>query len=84
VQRNVAVITKTFTKGTVTPQRSTKTEAGRREVKLLAPALEALKAQKTHTLLKDAEVFQNPKTLERWNGDQAHTARYVGGSTSKG
>lgn len=47
----------------------TKTAAGRRSVKLLRPAMEALKAQKTHTFLADAEVFQNPRTLERWAGD---------------
>lgn len=37
--------------------------------KLLRPAMEALKAQKAHTFLADAEVFQNPRTLERWAGD---------------
>lgn len=48
----------------------TKTDAGEREVKLLAPALEALQAQKAHTYLAGAEVFQNPRTGERWTGDQ--------------
>ena len=48
----------------------TKTIAGRREVKLLAPALQALEDQKRFTLLKGAEVFQNPRTGERWTGDQ--------------
>jgi integrase len=38
---------------------------------LLAHALEALKAQKRYTFLKNAEVFQNPKTGDRWNGNQA-------------
>ena len=46
-----------------------KTSAGRRSVKLLKPAMDALKAQKEHTFLADAEVFQNPRTLERWTGD---------------
>lgn len=46
-----------------------KTSAGRRAVKLLRPAMEALKVQKVHTFLADAEVFQNPRTLERWAGD---------------
>ncbi|MBB1615891.1 hypothetical protein A9978_25900 [Pseudomonas sp. UMC65] len=45
---------------------TTKTAAGRRSVKRLRPAMEALKAQ---TCLADAEVFQNPRTLERWAGD---------------
>lgn len=48
----------------------TKTTSGRRSIKLLAPAMEALKAQKAFTFLADAEVFQNPRTLERWAGDQ--------------
>jgi integrase len=28
-------------------------------------------AQKKHTFLKNAEVFQNPRLKERWTGDQA-------------
>lgn len=48
----------------------TKTTSGRRSIKLLAPAMEALKAQKAFTFLADTEVFQNPRTLERWAGDQ--------------
>lgn len=48
----------------------TKTEAGEREVKLLGPAMEALKAQKAHTYLAGAEVFQYPRTGERWPGDK--------------
>lgn len=47
-----------------------KTDAGRRDVKLLAMAAEALLAQKAHTYLKGEEVFQNPRTQERWIGDQ--------------
>lgn len=47
-----------------------KSAAGKREVKLLAGALEALQAQKAHTWLAGAEVFQNPNTGERWAGDQ--------------
>jgi len=47
-----------------------KTDAGRREVKLLQPALDALMAQKAHTYLAGVEVFQNPQTLARWTGDQ--------------
>lgn len=48
-----------------------KTKAGRRDVKLLPPALEALESQKSYTLLKGEEVFQNPRTGERWTGDQS-------------
>lgn len=49
---------------------ATKTTSGRRDVKLLGPAREALEAQKAFTLLKGGEVFQNPRTGERWEGDQ--------------
>jgi integrase len=47
-----------------------KTDAGRRDVKLLAPALAALKAQKAMTFLAEADgpVFVNPTTRERYAG----------------
>jgi len=48
---------------------STKTAAGTREVKLLPLAMEAIRAQKKHTYLKNEEVFQNPYTFTRWTGD---------------
>ncbi len=48
-----------------------KTNAGKREVKLLAPAMQALIEQKQYTYLKNHEIFQNPRTGERWTGDQA-------------
>lgn len=47
-----------------------KTKAGNRTVKLLPPALEAITNQKQFTALKNKEVFQNPETGERWNGDR--------------
>ncbi|WP_236233245.1 site-specific integrase [Pseudomonas tohonis] len=47
----------------------TKTVAGNRRIKLLAPALEALNDQKALTYLGDREIFQNPRTGERWAGD---------------
>ena len=47
-----------------------KTDAGRREVKLLGGAMAALLAQKQHTWLAGNEVFQNPQTGARWAGDQ--------------
>ena len=46
-----------------------KTYAGIRDIKLLEPALTALKDQKTYTFLKGREIFQNPRTGERWSGD---------------
>lgn len=48
----------------------TKTDAGKREVKLLAGAMEALTAQRQHTWITGNEIFQNPHTLARWSGDQ--------------
>ncbi len=47
----------------------TKTVSGKRSIKLLGPALAALKAQKAHTFLAGAEVFQNPRDGQRWAGD---------------
>lgn len=46
-----------------------KTNAGIRDVKLLDPALSSLQDQKAHTYLKGEEIFQNPRTGERWTGD---------------
>lgn len=46
-----------------------KTKAGIRDVKLLKPALDALKRQKAFTYLASEEVFQNPRTESRWEGD---------------
>lgn len=67
-------------RGTVRVQRAkttaaseaetTKTRRGTRDVKLLAPALEALQAQKAHTWLAGKEIFINPRTGEPWAGDQ--------------
>lgn len=47
-----------------------KTKGSARTLRLLTGAREALVAQKQHTLLKGAEVFQDPRHLERWKGDQ--------------
>jgi integrase len=49
----------------------TKTKAGERDVKLLPPALDALKAQKAFTFLQDKRIFHNPRTGKPWLGDQA-------------
>lgn len=48
---------------------STKTKSGRRTVRLLGPALDALTRQKAHTFLADGRVFHNPRTNEPWLGD---------------
>ena len=50
--------------------KPTKTKSGERAVKLLPPALDALKAQKTHSLLRGTQVFHNPLTGEPWIDDQ--------------
>lgn len=49
---------------------TTKTRSGMREVKLLDPALDALKAQKPYTFMKGWVVFENPRTGAAWIGDQ--------------
>ena len=67
--RGVAYVTKAMTQRAEAPE-STKTRAGKREVKLLPLALAALEAQKSFTWLAGHEVFQNPNTNERWEGDQ--------------
>ncbi len=48
----------------------TKTKSGRREVKILEPAMQALIAQKQYTYLANKEIFQNPKTNEVWLVDR--------------
>ncbi|EIK94048.1 phage integrase [Pseudomonas sp. M47T1] len=68
--RGEVLITKAMTQASSGIAEVPKTSAGRRAVKLLSPALAALKAQKEHTFLADREIFQNPRTGERWAGDQ--------------
>ncbi|MFY9328804.1 MAG: DUF3596 domain-containing protein [Georgfuchsia sp.] len=46
-----------------------KTKSGEREVLLLPPALEALTAQKAHTLLLGGRIFHNPRTNTPWITD---------------
>ncbi|MCF7537562.1 tyrosine-type recombinase/integrase [Pseudomonas petrae] len=67
--RDEIMITKAMTQAAKGVAEIPKTASGRRSVKLLGPAMEALKAQKAHTYLAGREVFQNPRTLERWAGD---------------
>jgi integrase len=62
-------ISRAMTQAAAEPE-TTKTAAGTRSVKLLRPAREALEAQKQFTL-EAKEIFQNPRTGERWTGDQA-------------
>ena len=67
--RGVVVVSRAMTQQSKEAE-VTKTDAGNREVKLLAGAMEALQAQKQHTWLAGKEVFQNPQTMARWTGDQ--------------
>jgi integrase len=50
---------------------SPKTRRGTRDVKLLAPALEALTAQKAYSFLAGGIVFFNPLHGKQWDGDAA-------------
>ncbi len=47
--------------------KSTKTAAGERDVLLLPPALEALKAQKHYTFMEGKRVFHYPHTNQSWD-----------------
>ena len=67
--RGIAYVNKAMTQSSESPE-TTKTRAGKREVKLLPLALAALEAQKSFTWLAGDEIFQNPNTNERWEGDQ--------------
>lgn len=63
-------VTQAMTQAAAGEAEVTKTMSGKRRIKLLAPAMEALLAQKAYTFLAGNEVFQNPRTLMRWTGDQ--------------
>lgn len=67
--RGTVFVTKARTQ-TSKVAEETKTDAGERQIKVLPEALQALRDQKLHTWLKGEEVFQNPRTLDRWAGDQ--------------
>jgi integrase len=51
-------------------RKGPKTAAGNRVVQLATIALDALRAQRAHTLLKGGAVFENPNTGEAWTSDQ--------------
>jgi integrase len=51
-------------------RKAPKTQAGRREVKLLPPALEALGRQKPLTRLLHREIFLNPGAAVRYRDDE--------------
>lgn len=71
--RGVVLVRKAITRAARGIAEVPKTRAGTREVKLLGPALAAIKAQKEHTWVgaaPDGEVFRNPGTGERWPSSQ--------------
>lgn len=67
LERGVARITKALRDGR---QKTPKTRAGVRELRLLDPALDALKAQREHTQLLRGRVFLDPETRAAWAGDK--------------
>ncbi|MHB1098528.1 MAG: tyrosine-type recombinase/integrase [Burkholderiales bacterium] len=69
-KRGIVSIRRAQTQASKGIMESTKTRAGTREVKLLPPAMDALNSQKALTYPKRKEIFQNPRTGERWTGDQ--------------
>lgn len=50
---------------------TTKTLSSVRDVKLLPPAMNALKHQKQFTYLEGNKIFHNPRTSQPWQGDQS-------------
>jgi len=67
--RGEATIRRATTTAAKGRAEKTKTRSSKRTVKLLAPAREALEAQKAHTFLAGKHVFHNPRTDEPWQGD---------------
>jgi len=65
--RNVVFVRQALVSGEL---KGPKTLAGRREIKLLSPALEALKTQRAFTQLRGSFVFHDPRTNEGWAGDK--------------
>jgi integrase len=64
--RHTMRVTKAMREGRL---KVTKTEAGEREVKILAPAITALERQKGRTFLAGAHIWRNTRTGEPWAGD---------------
>lgn len=60
------------TAGDIKPLKTYQT----RDVDLTERALEALKAQKAHTFMLDAEIFQNPVTGRPWHDERSQRDHY--------
>ncbi|UWE18060.1 site-specific integrase [Herbaspirillum huttiense] len=70
--RGVVQVRRALTRAAIAANSSgeaPKTKAGRREVKLLAPARAALEAQLKFTIDEKNVIFKNPRTDKRWSGD---------------
>ncbi|MFD1557034.1 tyrosine-type recombinase/integrase [Paraburkholderia silviterrae] len=72
-QRETIRVRKAITRAAKGVVEDTKTVAGRRDVKLLAPAMAALLAQKAHTFLEGNAIFHSPgwrgRGAGRWKDD---------------
>jgi integrase len=68
-ERGVVTVSRAKTQSAIVPE-SPKTAAGNREIPLLRMAREALIDQMRYTFAAGKEVFQNPRTQDRWAGDQ--------------
>lgn len=84
-KRETIRVRKAMTRAAKGAVEDTKTVAGRRDVKLLAPAMTALLAQKAHTFLEGKAIFQSPgwrgRGAGRWKDD--HQIWDAWGSTLK-
>ena len=67
--RNEATVRRALTQAAKGKAEAPKTRNSARTIKLLAPAMAALEAQKAHTFLAGESVFHNPRTNEPWTGD---------------
>lgn len=68
-EKGLINVTKARTRGS-DKAKGPKTASGKRSIKLLGPALEALEDQKRFSLGKGHEVFQHPNTCTRWLNDK--------------
>lgn len=70
LKRKTASIYKALTHAAKGEAETTKTRAGKRVVRLLTPALEALRAQRSISETRGECIFVHHRTGERWTGDQ--------------
>lgn len=71
-QRGMVQVRRALTRAAIAEKsegETPKTRSGKRELKLLAPALAALKDQKAYTFVGGERIFVNPRTGKRWSGD---------------